>query len=151
MNTKSQIRNHIEQLNSLFESQNQLHPAYKILLEFGKDYAPKNHTILEPLKNQLCYMNAYDVMNCDLAYCEGLAMTNIRFPLSHAWLVDPSGQVTDPTWDHGEGYFGVVFESDFVYEMTDRTGYYSVFESLYMLKMSPEVCYEYLKTGVKRG
>lgn len=52
------------------------------------------------LKNKECFFNAqllafvYD----SLEYCEGIASSVI--PTEHAWLVDETGRVIDPTWIH---------------------------------------------------
>lgn len=44
-----------------------------------------------------------------LAYAEGYAsVQGIPVPRAHAWCVDPAGVVVDPSWAHGEHYFGFV-------------------------------------------
>lgn len=47
-----------------------------------------------------CFRNAYRwaiKWDPELTYCEGYA-TGTGFPVHHAWLIDPDGNVQDPTW-----------------------------------------------------
>jgi len=61
-----------------------------------------------------CYYNAtwMAIENPDLHYCEGFALSMI--PVPHAWCMDATGAVMDPTWKEGRAYFGVVFKTSFV-------------------------------------
>lgn len=62
-----------------------------------------------------CYKNAaaYASVREDIFYAEGYAIDPaLPIPIEHAWLVDLTGQVVDPTWN-GDGahvYFGVAFK-----------------------------------------
>lgn len=123
--------------------------AYRFLKEFGTEMAPSKD-VIERGKLGFCYMNSFHHMNVDLAYTEGYAMKARLIPLAHAWLTNSAGQATDCTWATGDFYFGCKFDPDFIVDMADRTGHYGVFEGLYLLKMAPEKCYEYLKTGLLR-
>jgi hypothetical protein len=123
--------------------------AFRILHDFGRAMEPAMHD-LRMGKLGDCYMNATLKMSCDLVYVEGFAMKEGLIPLQHAWLKDIEGSALDPTWKDGSYYFGVPFDQDFVHEVTDRTRYYGIFEGLYLLKMSADKCYEYLKSGVMK-
>lgn len=71
-----------------------------------------------------CYMNAgrLAVENPDLVYCEGWAFHAGIIPLHHAWCVDPSGKVIDPTWSGYDGleYVGVALRRDFHLRQLDK-------------------------------
>lgn len=97
-----------------------------------------------------CYQNAATHMSERFIYTEGFAFKPGLFPLAHAWLTGPDGKVYDPTWGHepDSQYFGVQFREDFVLDMMFRTGYHSIFESLYLLKMNREELMTYLESGI---
>lgn len=64
-----------------------------------------------------CFSNAWQLVESNpgaYTYVEGFALYYI--PMEHAWCVDRSGHVVDPTWHDGRGsqYFGVPFKADFV-------------------------------------
>lgn len=73
-----------------------------------------------------CYANAAALAeNCrDLRYCEGFALRPGLVPVHHAWCIDVTGAVVDPTWRHvaGTDYFGVVFRRDFVTRVLAENG-----------------------------
>jgi hypothetical protein len=120
--------------------------AYRLLNQYGQVFSQVHK--LKAQNNQLCYMNAYQLMSrSDLIYVEGFAYQII--PTMHAWCVDKKGGIHDPTWGtKSSDYFGVKFKVDFVYEVAMKTKIYGILDSLYMLKMSPEKVYDYLKEGL---
>ena len=73
-----------------------------------------------------CYANAAALAeNCrDLRYCEGFALRPGLVPVHHAWCIDISGAVVDPTWRHlvGTDYFGVVFRRDYMVRALAENG-----------------------------
>ena len=93
-----------------------------------------------------CYYNcwAYTLNNPEYTYVEGYAQTNIM-PVRHAWIEGPDGAIYDPTWsqfltdkqwkDLGfkSGfralYWGVRFDSEFLFRRVNETGYTSVFDA----------------------
>lgn len=90
-----------------------------------------------------CYRFAYAAasMNPELAYCEGLAIPNIKIPIpiSHAWCVDlRTNEVIDPCWkgkkNRGLAYCGVPFRMRFVNDFLATSRYYGIIESLWQHK-----------------
>ena len=107
--------------------------SFSVLAKHGRVYM--QDAKLKGAHNQQCFMNAYQYAERhDLFYVEGYAMPNGLIPLSHAWCVDKEGVIHDPTWDHADDYFGVPFYLDTVQEILQETGYYGIFDNLYMLR-----------------
>ena len=130
----------------------------RVLQDFGVEMAPiKTRRSSAPARQ--CYRNALEIALAqrDHNYMEGLGLAatiNHPIPLSHAWIRMPDGSVFDPTWgdEPGNEYIGVEFDTDFLVDFMCRTRTVSVFESLYMLRMSPDAAYDYVVSGiVKRG
>lgn len=76
-----------------------------------------------------CYKNAFLLMmsNPNLTYVEGHAcfQKSLLMMHQHAWCVDETGDVIDPTWMKGLNHFGVPFTRAFVlatYEAIGRAG-----------------------------
>jgi hypothetical protein len=87
-------------------------------------------------EKQNCYLNSYNAI-CELpdyTYVEGLAQTNLLL-VQHAWLEDPDGNIVDPTWAMLRDepfmvtptYYGIRFDTDFVLERANETGWCSIF------------------------
>ena len=81
---------------------------------------------------RLCFMNAFRLMsNKGYVYVEGIAMpSRTLFPVHHAWCVDESNRVIDPTWTDGAAYLGVHLNKSFVYQRALKRGKYGVFGDL---------------------
>jgi hypothetical protein len=110
-----------------------------LVLAYGK---PFSHQIKSPFKGEpkSCFENCYQALYefPELSYCEGFAIDDdLDFAVSHAWLVNNSLEVIDPTWIgerfQGSSYFGVVFTDDFVLEIVDKTLCYGILDSDYMI------------------
>lgn len=91
----------------------------------------------EQMEPNQCYANCNElvVMAENLTYYEGWAMTDrIILPVLHAWVVDETGKVIDPTWDHPENaaYFGVPLDWRIRMESNERSGYNAVLDSDWM-------------------
>jgi len=78
--------------------------------------------------NRQCYKNAtwMAITNRNLIYCEGYALNLI--PVLHAWCMDESGAVVDPTWGVGRAYMGVAFKTSFVQQQMQVTKTYGLLE-----------------------
>jgi hypothetical protein len=81
-----------------------------------------------------CYMNAGQLAwGTNVQYVEGYAVpASVAFPMMHAWLLDPEGRVIDPTWEDGAAYFGVVIPNEAYSQCLMRTGYWGVFDNLWL-------------------
>lgn len=148
----SQIKSYLEAITATYKAHA---PVYaRVLVEHGKTFKP-NAECRAYMTPKQCYGNATEKAINDerFTYAEGLgiaAKIGVAIPLHHAWLVNAHGQAHDPTWGDtfGNEYFGVMFSRDFILEFVERTGHVSVFESLYLLRMTPEACYDYVVSGV---
>jgi hypothetical protein len=89
----------------------------EVVLAHGRWFAPA------PLASGLargparqCYANAKRLSRSGLFYVEGFASLGLGLVLPHAWCVDSSGMVQDPTWPDGDGaaYLGIPLTSDYV-------------------------------------
>ncbi len=81
-----------------------------------------------PMK--MCYMNATQeaIHNPDRTYVEGY-ITVHGVPIAHAWTVDKTGQIYDPTINPDEnisGYFGVPFSRDYLLKSTMKNKVYGL-------------------------
>ena len=77
-----------------------------------------------------CFSNATKKVlnNPDLTYVEGFISVH-GVPLHHAWTVDKSGQVFDPTVegaDYIDGYYGIPFSRDYLLRTTLKNGVYGL-------------------------
>lgn len=102
------------------------------LLEFGAfmDVAITRPTWLKMKRSRECYANSLQALstqfhgNDPVNYAEGYAVPKGGWcvPVQHAWLVDESGQVLDPTWEDSADciYFGVTFKTGFVFDILDK-------------------------------
>ncbi len=87
--------------------------------------APDCSTRLRRGPPKRCYANAtgYAAANKNLFYVEGYAIDpEFPLPLEHAWLIDKTGAVLDPTWEDAADsvYFGIPFRTDFLMAMIEH-------------------------------
>lgn len=90
-------------------------------------------------KRKSCYENCFTALwgNSKLYYCEGYGMhSDVSIAFAHAWLVNDSGEVIDPTWSNISGsencvYYGVVFNRNFVFNTAKKTNLYGILENDY--------------------
>jgi hypothetical protein len=77
-----------------------LSPEELVLFEATPIYARILDCQLPPMRAGNCFGNAFTVALQDrtMRYHEGWAQMEGSIPTHHAWLVDPSGAVHDPTW-----------------------------------------------------
>lgn len=109
-----------------------------LILAHGKPFVRKANSPFKG-KPQSCFENCFKALwdFPNLSYCEGFAIDDdLNLAISHAWLVNNSLEVIDPTWIgkkfKGSIYFGVVFNREFVMEMAEITRSYGILDSDYM-------------------
>ncbi|GAB2206291.1 hypothetical protein ROS1_31070 [Roseibium sp. ROS1] len=117
----------IEQLKNYIDALAADEPIFgpsQALQQFGSEFRPSQDASSRLPRGdaKACYSNAtaYARTHRDLFYSEGYALDPaFPVPIQHAWLVDESGAVIDPTWKDAEQhvYFGVAFRADFLTEM----------------------------------
>jgi hypothetical protein len=75
-----------------------------------------------PGAKKQCYRNAFNLaQDYGLTYCEGFAYPPGLIPVHHAWCVDDSGHVIDPTWDNADSeYFGIALRLDYVLSYLEK-------------------------------
>src|SRR5215216_5814498 len=67
--------------------------------------------------DKACYRNVCMVVidkryRNDFTYAEGIAVSDLGFPVHHAWVVDRDGNAVDPTWpEPGRRYWGTTFDA----------------------------------------
>lgn len=124
LNTFEELIAHIENIASC----ERVFGSGSALIQFGTKFQSRldSSTRLPRGKAKACYANATAcaLSRNDLYYAEGYGI-DPRFPIpfEHAWLVDSSGSVLDPTWTNAEDhlYFGVAFKRDFLASMFKRS------------------------------
>ena len=128
-------------------------PVQRFLRRFAHfwepGYLPKG---LRKQRMKNCYGNAFGLVldRPEYTYVEGLACPRegsgiAGFVVQHAWCVDRSGVVVDPTWGNTMGehpvYYGIAFRIVWVYEQMVRQRKFGVifnWEDGYpVLKSSP--------------
>ena len=153
MTKRDTLRDYITKLYDLMGAE-QCPIEYRILREFGTYMNSQTHSVNGTMTLGECYSNAYKMLEDPVyRYCEGYATsTSLGIPLAHAWVVDKDNNVVDPTWKDGDQYFGVAFDSMFLYKTLIKTKHHGVFGNLYRMRIrTPEDCVLYLKNGLFKG
>lgn len=142
--------NELERLTGLLQEQaeqiEQLYPRamakYKstqaLVLAYGIPFTKRIDSQEFRGQARACYKNCYELIgkNEKFHYCEGYATyTDLPVAVAHAWLVNNTGTVIDPTWTDLKleevAYLGVVFTRKFVREMALKTKVYGILEEDY--------------------
>jgi len=103
----------------------------KFILDHGMPFTANENTYAgERGTMHLCYENSTKAAlnNPDLTYVEGYVLVH-GVPVHHAWTVDKTGQIFDPTVDPNEGitgYYGVPFKTDYVLKSAFKNKHYGV-------------------------
>lgn len=113
---------------SWFKSTKLSSPA-GLVLKHGCVMGPRTGEPVPEGRIKECFANAQKMVlaNFDLVYCEGWASTQeVFFPTLHAWCLDKSGRVVDPTWTKRRyarepSYFGVEISTDYMLKTMMRT------------------------------
>jgi hypothetical protein len=112
----------------------------KFLLKYGKEYVADANTYKGSRATpKNCYGNCTHIaMDCrDLAYVEGYVSV-YGVPIQHAWLTNAKGNLIDPTLvdggDRANNYFGVAFDTDYLYRANKKNKYYGLLDGYYNRK-----------------
>ena len=125
--------------------------AYELILSRGQEFTNVNKELslkirkTYGLKNKQCFANCQRMAFYQgFTYYEGLALSTVWIPVSHAWLVTPEGEVVDPTWMRprkpltANDYFGIAVPVDFICKHQQRTGYYDELLPYYVRQLLEE-------------
>ena len=111
----------------------------RLVIENGKPFLKRVDSTPFKGKPKSCFENCFKVLwnYPQLRYCEGFAIDDdLTIAISHAWLVNDTFEVIDPTWTgkrfSGCTYFGVVFNNDFVVDFVTQTKHYGILDSDYL-------------------
>jgi len=116
------------------DNDNRFKSQEQFVLEFGRHWEPMPlPDEFEAMEPKQCFGNAFNLVlaNRDLTYVEGYGISNsVPIPIQHAWAVDKSGNVVDPTWANPEerSYFGIPFKFDFVRDTVIEKETYGVID-----------------------
>lgn len=108
--------------------------APMLLLKYGKPFYFDGASMKgRRMRIKECYKNAWIMADAhaDLTYCEGKLHIG-PLPIDHAWVVDPTGKVIEPTLRNRskasrvspQGYFGIPFHTNYVRRVALRSGMY---------------------------
>lgn len=109
--------------------------SQRLILENGLPFLKRITPSLFKGEPKSCYQNCTEALlkYPELSYCEGFAISNeISITIAHAWLVNDSSLVVDPTWNENLTdctYFGVVFTNEFVREIALKTKCYGILDN----------------------
>ena len=128
------------------------HPDWKynsfedLFLDCGTEFITYSTSNIELYWSQGCYQNCQQLVReyPELIYCEGYALApDVVIPIRHAWLIDLSGKIIEPTWnEHDSVYLGIPFSTSWFQSVLDkrsargREDEISIFEGNYLEKFS---------------
>jgi hypothetical protein len=129
----STVRKFLEDCTKAFDP-----PVYSIarhVLKWGKEYPPAGGRL--PVRRgaaRHCFANAAQLVLRDplrWRYVEGYGYRPGLFPMLHAWVIDPSGVVIDPTWTRPREceYFGVEVPTELLRKFLWEQSWYGVWDS----------------------
>lgn len=105
--------------------------VYQFVLRHGQPYTANTKTYAGPRGTMhQCFKNAAleALSNPDRTYVEGYVVVH-GIPIEHAWTVDKTGQIYDPTIDPGievSGYYGVPFDTGYLQQSLLRNKVYGL-------------------------
>ena len=128
----SYLRDHIKMVGEHFDNK-----LYQFIFKNGMDcqFDPARSFDISPGVKQECYRNATltALETSHLTFVEGY-VTIYGVPISHAWLVDRTGLVFEPTLrpddsvDRIAEYFGVPFKTEYVLKALKKNKVYGLLD-----------------------
>ena len=82
-----------------------------------------------------CYRNAarLALRSARYIYVEGCAVApSLGISIDHAWCIDQTGHVVDPTWQDGRDYYGVAFRTDYLRRVVRANRQYGLIHNVKM-------------------
>jgi hypothetical protein len=104
----------------------------RFLLRRGRGFRTGRHTYSGPRGTpKLCFMNAGNlaIANPEMTYVEGYVRLMGSIPIEHAWCIDATGRIIDPTLRNGKDvdcYFGAAFTTEFLLRTIQRSGVWGI-------------------------
>ena len=124
LDLRSELKHELTDFVTRMASLENSFAASEAVMKYGIDFLLRDRPPqwLRMGERRNCFNNAavYAINREDVSYAEGYAIQpGLPFPVQHAWLVDPTGAVIDPTWTGTPNhvYFGIAFRRDFVLSM----------------------------------
>lgn len=106
----------------------------EFVLSYGKIYKPRHRTEQVPVSTvHECFRNSIELLytSNDYTYVEGYMFCHV-IPIYHAWCIDKSGNIIDPTIEKPQSnwvYMGVAFKTDFVLKTITERGIYGIIDN----------------------
>src|SRR5262245_25324330 len=133
MKAPETVEEHLRMISELIKQPPEpyLYNAPDFLLKYGRNFTVTPRTFSgSRMKIKACYRNCaiLATRNSKLTYVEGMFFY-IGLAIEHAWVVDPMGNVIDPTIRNKDGqvvdqYFGVPFSTEYLIRRMLKTGCY---------------------------
>lgn len=109
---------------------------YRAIDRYGHEMPMvQGHPLAGTMTAKECFRNAFIVSqeHKGMTYCEGIACSpRLGIPIDHAWVVDESGSVIDPTWKHADAsYYGFYMVQDDTDHCMLESGVYGILPSIF--------------------
>jgi hypothetical protein len=134
----SQLSDCVKLLASQLESLNMDNTIYTMVKRYGIELSPTRQWHYPDYNvPKQCFKNAAGLaLATGFTYFEGYIDVH-GVPIHHAWCVDDSKQIVDPTLTDPRilDYFGIPFNIEFVIRCATQTRYYGVLDNIGLAKI----------------
>ena len=116
-----------------------------LVLKNGRNFTEKIPFWDDLLPKKGCFENVTKIVikNKDLIYVEGFAQPKGLITTLHAWCLTKDEKVIDPTWENGEFYYGIPFNTEYVLKVILERKKYGILDNW-------EMDFPLLKKGIKK-
>lgn len=134
--TDNDVTRALRALNEGWRKLGNPNALYEFILRNGKQQAGSPLPEWMPMGvPRQCFANAAQLaLSCGMTYVDGFAASHVLagYPIHHAWVLGPEGEVIDPTWKTPEKctYIGVSFDDDVLREHLLAAGTYGILETV---------------------